>query len=173
MIPAVSDSKAFGYSLSGGLDIDSNGYADLTIGDLSGSHVTTFRSSPLVTVMMEFRELRTLLDIGGDTDRLCPQTVEGDLNLLCFNVTPCFYHESNEVNEFGECARNVGFTLIPVCLILLSLFCLSFFFFYPPPPPLSLSLLSLILSLSLSLPSFYFFSACTSIHKSPKLYPTL
>ena len=139
MIPAVSDSKAFGYSLSGGLDIDSNGYADLTIGDLSGSHVTTFRSSPLVTVIMEFRELRTLLDIGGDTDRLCPQTVGGDLNLLCFNVTPCFYHESNEVNDFGERTKE---RRISVLLYLTYFYSVSPFSPLSFPPTFSLSLLS-------------------------------
>lgn len=101
-IPALPTSEAFGYSLSGGLDIDGNGYADLTIADLSGSHVTTFRSSPLVTVFTEFQELKTLLDIGGNVDRLCPLSLGGDLNLLCFNVTACFHHESDEVAEFGE-----------------------------------------------------------------------
>ena len=98
----MPNSKAFGYSLSGGLDIDSNGYADVSIGDLSGNHVTTFRSSPLVTVMMEFQDLRSLLDIAGDADRRCPLAQGGRVNLLCFDVTPCFYYESNEVNEFGE-----------------------------------------------------------------------
>ena len=92
----------FGYSLSGGLDVDSNGYADMTISDLSGSHVTTFRSSPIVTVIMDFQELKTQLDIVGDTDRLCPLTLSGDLNLICFNVTPCFHHESDQVNQFGK-----------------------------------------------------------------------
>ena len=101
-ILAVPNSKAFGYSLSGGLDIDSNGYADVSIGDLSGNHVTTFRSSPLVTVTIEFQDLKTLLDIAGDADRRCPLALGGSVNLLCFNVIPCFYYESNEVNEFGE-----------------------------------------------------------------------
>ena len=101
-IPAVPNSKAFGYSLSGGLDIDGNGYADVSIGDLSGSHVTTFRSSPLVTVTVEFQDLKTLLDIGGNVDRRCPLILGGSVNLLCFNVTPCVYYESSEVNEFGE-----------------------------------------------------------------------
>ena len=105
-VPAVPSSTAFGYSISGGLDVDSNGYADMTISDLSGNHVITFRSSPVVTVIMEFKELKTQLDIVGDTDRLCPLTVDGDINLICFNVTPCVYHESNEVNEFGK-ERNI------------------------------------------------------------------
>ena len=108
-IPAVPNSKAFGYSLSGGLDVDGNGYTDVTVGDLSGSHVTTFRSAPLVTVVMEFQELKTQLDIVGDTDRLCPLTLGGNVSLICFNVTPCFYHETQEVNDFGECKIIVTF----------------------------------------------------------------
>ena len=91
---------------------------DLTIGDQTGA-VTTIRTSPLVTVVMEFEDLRSTLDLVAD--RKCP--VGDDITLLwydimeihtcrliisaiCFSfqVSPCFYYEAVhtvDVPEFG------------------------------------------------------------------------
>ena len=71
-IPAVDGTSAFGYSLSGGLDIDGNGYPDLSVGDLEGGRVTTIRTSPLVNVTLEVPDRKELLNITGTSDRLCP-----------------------------------------------------------------------------------------------------
>ena len=69
---AVPGSVAFGYSLSGGLDIDGNSYPDLTVGDLQGEHVTTIRGSPLVNVTLLVADRKEVLNITGGSDRLCP-----------------------------------------------------------------------------------------------------
>ncbi len=63
---------AFGYSLSGGLDIDNNGYPDLSVGDLGGGRVTTLRGSPLANMTLIFWDRKETLDITGSFDRLCP-----------------------------------------------------------------------------------------------------
>lgn len=71
VIHAQSASSVFGYTLSGGLDIDGNGYPDVTVGDLSGSHVTSYRTSPLANVTIDLFERKDVLEIVGDADRLC------------------------------------------------------------------------------------------------------
>ena len=99
-IPASPGANVFGYTLSGGADIDNNGYpglyiyfislddvifclllSDLTVGDLSGT-VTTIRASPLVTVAMEFDNLQSTLDLV--SDRKC--TVSNDITLLWYDI---------------------------------------------------------------------------------------
>ena len=62
----------FGYVLSGGADIDGNGYPDITVGDLSGDHVTSYRTSPLVNVTFDLDNRKEVLDVLGNSDRLCP-----------------------------------------------------------------------------------------------------
>ena len=67
----MPDTNVFGYSLSGGLDIDSNGYPDLTVGDLQGGRVTTLRASPLVNLILVIPDRKDRLNITGGSDRLC------------------------------------------------------------------------------------------------------
>ncbi len=72
--------SVFGYMVTGGADIDDNGYPDITISDLSGDHVTSYRTSPLVNVTFDLDERRETLDILGDSDRVCP--LSDNVNLL-------------------------------------------------------------------------------------------
>ena len=69
----MSATTAFGYSLSGGLDIDNNTYPDLTVGDLGSGRITSFRGSPLVAVTAVVNDIVDVVNITGDSDRLCPQ----------------------------------------------------------------------------------------------------
>ena len=69
----MSATTAFGYSLSGGMDIDNNTYPDLTVGELGLGRVTSFRGRPLVTVTAMVKDIIDIVNITGDTDRLCPQ----------------------------------------------------------------------------------------------------
>ena len=54
---------------------------DLTVGDLTGT-VTTIRTSPLVTVVMEFEDLQSTLDLVAD--RKCP--VDDNITLLWYDI---------------------------------------------------------------------------------------
>ena len=74
----------FGKELTAGLDIDENGYPDLTIGDLSNEDIYTIRSSPVVNVDISIVEQSIKVDY---FDRNC--VVRG-VPLVCFNITPCF-----------------------------------------------------------------------------------
>ena len=68
--------------------------------------MTSFRAAPLVNVTLSFRDEKRVLDLVGETDRLCP--FNENVNLQCFNVTPCFYFETKygNVSQFGECYDN-------------------------------------------------------------------
>ncbi len=71
IIRAEPGATVFGYKVTGGMDIDSNGYPDITVSDLSGDLVTSYRSSPLVNVSFDLQDRREVLDILGDSDRVC------------------------------------------------------------------------------------------------------
>jgi hypothetical protein len=83
---------AFGITLTGGIDMDSNGYPDLTIGDLTGTQIVTIRSSPIVNVDLSLVERDLKLNYN---ERNC---VIDSIELVCFNVTPCF----NFTSVFGD-----------------------------------------------------------------------
>ena len=70
----------FGYMVTGGLDIDGNGYPDVTISDLSGDHVTSYRTSPLINVTFALVNQTSTLDLLGDSDRVC--RLSNNINLL-------------------------------------------------------------------------------------------
>lgn len=105
-IPGVAGSKYFGFQVSSGLDVDGNGYPDITISDLSGSQVTTYRSSPLVEVNASFSDLVTSLDFNRKD---C--TLSSGVTVTCFVVQPCFVFASpvqlSPVDEFA-----VRYTLV-------------------------------------------------------------
>lgn len=78
VLTPASPTAVFGYSLSGGLDVDDNGYPDLSVAELGGTYVTTFRGSPLVNVTTMIRDRKYTLNVTGNSDRVCPQ---GDIML--------------------------------------------------------------------------------------------
>lgn len=85
---AVPGARAFGYAMRGDLDVDDNGFRDLTVTDLSGNQVTTLRGSPLVNVRLDFNPRQEEIDL--TTDRRC--SVSESITLLCFDVVPCFQY---------------------------------------------------------------------------------
>ncbi|XP_064402359.1 integrin alpha-V-like [Halichondria panicea] len=99
IIRAEPGATVFGYQVTGGTDIDSNGYPDITVSDLSGDLVTSYWSSPLVNVTFDLKNRREALDILGDSDRVCQ--LSENVNLACFDITPCFQFDS----KFGNVTR--------------------------------------------------------------------
>lgn len=75
------DVRCFGYSISGGLDIDSNHYPDLTVGSLNDS-VVLFRSRPVIHVARELSIDPQYIDLGHHN---CKGR-EG----VCVDVKACF-----------------------------------------------------------------------------------
>ncbi|CAJ1050448.1 integrin alpha-7 isoform X1 [Xyrichtys novacula] len=75
------DVRQFGYSISGGLDIDNNQYPDLAVGSLNNS-VVLFRSHPVIHVIREVSIEPQLIDL---EQRNC----EGR-DGVCMEVKACF-----------------------------------------------------------------------------------
>uniref|UniRef100_A0A3Q3AZJ9 Integrin, alpha 9 n=1 Tax=Kryptolebias marmoratus TaxID=37003 RepID=A0A3Q3AZJ9_KRYMA len=77
--------QMFGQSISGNVDMDGNGYADVTIGAFMADSVVLLRSRPVITV-----DVSIFLPISINIST--PQCHEGHQNhqdLNCFNVTVC------------------------------------------------------------------------------------
>lgn len=64
----------FGFSLSGGSDLDRNGYADLVVGAFGSDTVVILRSRPVVNV--KTRHLETDMQINIDGIRNCSRNAQ-------------------------------------------------------------------------------------------------
>ncbi|KAF3708352.1 Integrin alpha-9 Integrin alpha-RLC Precursor [Channa argus] len=74
--------QMFGQSISGTVDMDGNGYADVTIGAFISDSVVLLRSRPVITV-----DVSIFLPVS--INITTPQCHEGHQNLNCFNITVC------------------------------------------------------------------------------------
>ncbi|TNN61773.1 Integrin alpha-9 [Liparis tanakae] len=74
--------QMFGQSISGNVDMDGNGYADVTIGAFMSDSVVMLRTRPVITV-----DVSIFLPVSINISM--PQCHEGQQNLNCFNVTVC------------------------------------------------------------------------------------
>ncbi|KAF7659211.1 hypothetical protein LDENG_00001480 [Lucifuga dentata] len=74
--------QMFGQSISGNVDMDGNGYADVTIGAFMADSVVLLRSRPVITV-----DVSIFLPVSINIS--VPQCHESQHNLNCFNVTVC------------------------------------------------------------------------------------
>ncbi|KAK6014762.1 FG-GAP repeat protein [Ostertagia ostertagi] len=63
--------KSFGFSLSGGSDLDGNGYPDLVVGAVTGGVVTILRSRPVISIMATHKTASPFIDI--EKGRNCPR----------------------------------------------------------------------------------------------------
>ncbi|VDL77756.1 unnamed protein product [Nippostrongylus brasiliensis] len=63
--------KSFGFSLSGGSDLDGNGYPDLVVGAVTGGVVTILRSRPVISISASHRTNTPFIDI--EKGRNCPR----------------------------------------------------------------------------------------------------
>ena len=93
----------FGYSLSGGLDMDLNGYPDLAVGSLSDA-VVLYRSRPVVNVGGNISAPISRININSkdiDNPNLSVIEVSESLKVLSFNVSVCmnYYSLSDSFNE--------------------------------------------------------------------------
>lgn len=82
-------SKTFGYSLSGSLDIDQNGYPDLLVGSYEDDAVTLLRGRPIINIITTVRgQLRNI----DPTKNQCEH--DPSAKLVCFQVEACFRFNS-------------------------------------------------------------------------------
>jgi integrin alpha 7 len=86
----VNSISSFGYSLSGGLDMDASGYPDLLVGSLKSDLVILLRTFPVVYVDSFVNKVENLEEID-QKKKECKQdenSIENDL--VCFNFELCF-----------------------------------------------------------------------------------
>ncbi|XP_065177400.1 integrin alpha-8-like [Sycon ciliatum] len=67
IVPTTTASRSFGYSLSYGWDIDSNGYNDIGVGAALSSDAYIYRSRPVISVTLELKSIPAL----DATNRTC------------------------------------------------------------------------------------------------------
>ncbi|XP_062851911.1 integrin alpha-9 isoform X2 [Trichomycterus rosablanca] len=90
----------FGQSISGSLDMDGNGYPDMTVGAFMADSVVLLRSRPVITVDV-------LIFLPASINISVPQCHEGPQNLNCFNVTVCMRFHGKHVPGFIELIYNL------------------------------------------------------------------
>ncbi|XP_061101634.1 integrin alpha-9 [Conger conger] len=82
--------RMFGQSISGKVDMDGNGYPDLTIGAFMSDNVVLLRSRPVITV-----DVSIFLPMS--INITAPQCHDGSQHNNCFNATLCFRFTGKEV----------------------------------------------------------------------------
>uniref|UniRef100_A0A8C5N2V5 Integrin alpha-9 n=1 Tax=Leptobrachium leishanense TaxID=445787 RepID=A0A8C5N2V5_9ANUR len=87
--------RMFGQSISGGVDMDKNGYYDLTIGAFMSDSVVLLRTRPVITVDVSIR-------LPASINITAPQCHDGTQQVNCANITVCFRFRGKQVpGEIG------------------------------------------------------------------------
>ncbi|KFO30946.1 Integrin alpha-9 [Fukomys damarensis] len=87
--------RMFGQSISGGIDMDGNGYPDVTIGAFMSDSVVLLRARPVITVDVS-------IFLPGSINITAPQCHDGQQPMNCLNVTVCFrFHGKHVPGEIG------------------------------------------------------------------------
>ncbi|XP_042716262.1 integrin alpha-9 isoform X4 [Chrysemys picta bellii] len=87
--------RMFGQSISGGVDMDGNGYPDVTIGAFMSDNVVLLRSRPVITMDIS-------IFLPASINITAPQCHDGLQQVNCLNVTVCFRFNGKRVpGEIG------------------------------------------------------------------------
>uniref|UniRef100_A0A8C1JEY3 Integrin, alpha 9 n=1 Tax=Cyprinus carpio TaxID=7962 RepID=A0A8C1JEY3_CYPCA len=92
--------QMFGQSISGNVDMDGNGYPDVTIGAFMADSVVLLRSRPVISV-----DVSIFLPVS--INITVPQCHEGPQHLNCFNVTVCMSFQGKHVPGHIELLYNL------------------------------------------------------------------
>ena len=88
--------KTFGYSLSGGIDLDENGYPDLLVGAYESDAIFLLRSRPIIDIETS---------VGGELDNIDPEAAgcayAPNSKLNCFKIEVCFKLKSSLKSKNG------------------------------------------------------------------------
>ncbi|XP_061441877.1 integrin alpha-9 [Rhineura floridana] len=82
--------QMFGQSISGGVDMDGNGYSDVTVGAFMSNNVILLRSRPVITMDIS-------IFLPASIDITVPQCHDGLQQVNCLNVTACFSFKGKQV----------------------------------------------------------------------------
>ncbi|CAG09477.1 unnamed protein product, partial [Tetraodon nigroviridis] len=92
--------QMFGQSISGNVDMDGNGYADVTVGAFVADSVVLLRTRPVVTV-----DVSIFLPVS--INITVPQCHEGLPNTNCFNVSVCMRFRGRQLPGLIELLYNL------------------------------------------------------------------
>lgn len=88
--------QTFGYSLSGGLDMDRNGYPDLAVGSYADDSVFILRARPIIEIVTKIEGNLTKID---PNKTLC----DGERSPLpCFKFNTCFELDPAAIGEYSD-----------------------------------------------------------------------
>lgn len=88
--------QTFGYSLSGGLDMDQNSYPDLAVGSYADDKIVIIRARPIIEISTK---------IEGNLTKIDPNrtTCDGERNQLpCFKFNTCFELDPSAIGEYSD-----------------------------------------------------------------------
>lgn len=88
--------QTFGYSLSGGMDMDLNGYPDLVVGSYADDAVYILRARPIIEITTK---------IEGNLTKIDPNksTCDGEKNQpACFKFNTCFELDPAAIGEYSD-----------------------------------------------------------------------
>lgn len=83
-LPSARPLTTFGYSLSGGEDLDINGYPDLVVGAFDSNKIVVLRSRPIINVNASFVSTPTKIDPN------LKRCLKDNRKNNCFELTICF-----------------------------------------------------------------------------------
>ncbi|RVE45363.1 hypothetical protein evm_009992 [Chilo suppressalis] len=83
--------RTFGYSLSGGVDLDGNGYPDLLVGAYENSSVALIRTRPIIDIKTSVHPSNTIMNVDPSV-RGCEK--DPMANYTCFHFQACCIIES-------------------------------------------------------------------------------
>lgn len=88
--------STFGYSLSGGLDMDQNGYPDLAVGSYADDSIFILRGRPIVQISTSIDGNLTKID---PNKTLCDNERS---SLPCFKFSTCFELDPSSLGEYYD-----------------------------------------------------------------------
>ncbi|XP_069791967.1 integrin alpha-4 isoform X2 [Narcine bancroftii] len=110
--------RAFGQSISGGIDADNNGYSDVAVGAFMSDAVVLLRSRPVIIV-------ESFLHLPPSINQTHKECIENGKPVVCINVTVCFGNKGKKIPGFIVLLYNISvdvnrmigfpsrFTLVP------------------------------------------------------------
>jgi hypothetical protein len=114
--------SAFGYSLSGGMDMDSNNYPDLVVGSLNSNSILLLRTQPIIHLNAYVVKNDNLQEIDQKIKQCKKEQNDAEFNTVCFSFEICF-----EVLKNGSASSIVNFPKLNYTLVGDALFSRVFF----------------------------------------------
>ena len=83
--------KSFGYSLSGGLDLDENSYPDLIVGAYKSDAVAFIRAKPVIKTYLYTQTTPKFIDLNSD-ENYCNNGGKLNSSRICINMEYCVHY---------------------------------------------------------------------------------